>query len=77
MQVFTYTNAELPQMGDEFVLSSDLTPERNKLIDTVRTLDEYETTIVQAYANRLIKSRKERGSVAKTTVSGAFSNQED
>jgi hypothetical protein len=48
-------------VDEEFVLSSDSTPQRNKLIDTVRTLDEYETTILQAYANRLIKSREERG----------------
>jgi hypothetical protein len=55
------TAQELSQMDEEFVLSSDSTPQRNKLIDTVRTLDEYETTILQAYANRLIKTRKERG----------------
>lgn len=45
---------------DNFTLSQDSTPQRNKLIDTIRTLDEYETTILQAYANNLIKSRKER-----------------
>jgi hypothetical protein len=51
---------QAPQMGDNFILSQDSTPQRNKLIDTIRTLDEYETTILQAYANNLIKSRKER-----------------
>ncbi len=53
------TEESFPAQGN-FILAQDSTPQRNKLIDTIRTLDEYETTILQAYANNLIKSRQER-----------------
>lgn len=51
---------ELPQMGDEFELSLDSTPQRNKLINTIRQMGEYETKILQAYADSLLKTRKSR-----------------
>lgn len=47
----------LPQMGDSFETSLDSTPQRNKLIDTIRKMDAEETKILQAYADNVLAGR--------------------